>query len=82
MKTQRQLANLRLSENITSTPRLHAGITSSMENKKDLQVDTTENFYNIVLFVLFLDELLNNLESKFNEDSVRVYDLDVFEIYF
>lgn len=69
--TKHQLANLGLSD--INMPRL----TKSMKNRENPQVEIPKNYYKIVLFIPFLDELLNDLESRFDESSMSVYDLDV-----
>jgi len=52
-------------------------LTNSMKNRENPQVETTEKYYKIVLFIPFLDELLTDLESRFDEGSISVYHLDV-----
>ncbi|CAI6362480.1 unnamed protein product [Macrosiphum euphorbiae] len=52
-------------------------LTSSMKNRENPQVETPEEYYKIVLFIPFLYELLADLESRFDEASISVYDLDV-----
>jgi len=69
--TKQKLVNLGLSD--INMPRL----TSSMKNRENPQVETAEKYYKIVLFIPFLDELLDDLESRFDEASLSVYDLDV-----
>jgi len=69
--TKHQLANLGQSD--IHMPRL----TSLMKNRENHQVETPEKYYEIVLFIPFLDELLIDLESRFDETSVTVYDLDL-----
>lgn len=70
--TKHQLVNLGLS--YINMPRL----TSLMKNRENPEVETTEKHYKIVLFILFLDELLADLESRFDEASISVNDLEVF----
>jgi len=64
--TKHKLVNLGLSD--INMPRL----TSSMKNRENPQVETPEKYYKIVLFIRFLDELLADLESRFDEASISV----------
>ncbi|XP_022160727.1 uncharacterized protein LOC111026843 [Myzus persicae] len=64
--TKQKLVNLGLSD--INMPRL----TSSMKNRENPQVETAEKYYKIVLFIPFLDELLADLESRFDEASLSI----------
>lgn len=67
-----QVINLGISEGIDK-PRL----SKVMKSKENPQTESTEEYFRVTLFIPFLDNLLNDLESRFDEDLMSVYDLDV-----
>jgi hypothetical protein len=48
-----------------------------MKKKKNPQTQSAEEYFRITLFILFLDNLLYDLESGFDEDVMSVFDQDV-----
>lgn len=69
--TKHQLDNLGLSD--INMPRL----PNLIKNRETHLVETPEKYSEIALFISFLDELLYNLELRFDKDQISVYDLDV-----
>lgn len=67
-----QMANLGISGEINK-PRL----SKVMKNRENPQTESAEEHFRITLFIPFLDNLLYDLESRFDEDLMSVFDLDV-----
>lgn len=66
------MANLGISIGINK-PRL----SEVMKNRENPQTQSVEEYFRITLFIPFLDNLLYDLESRFDEDLMSVFDLDV-----
>ncbi|KAL4148597.1 hypothetical protein QTP88_002786 [Uroleucon formosanum] len=66
------VANLGISIEINK-PRL----SEVMKNRENPQTQSVEEYFRITLFIPFLDNLLYDLESRFDEDLMSVFDLDV-----
>lgn len=43
-----------------------------MKKRENPQIETTGKYYKIVLFIPFLDEFINDLESRFDKASISV----------
>ncbi|XP_060858917.1 uncharacterized protein LOC132936242 [Metopolophium dirhodum] len=69
---ENQMANLGISIGINK-PRL----SEVMKNRENPQTQSVEEYFRITLFIPFLDNLLYDLESRFDEDLMSVFDLDV-----
>lgn len=66
------MANLGISIGINK-PRL----SEVMKNRENPQTQSVEEYFRITLFIPFLDNLLYDLESRFDEDLMSVFDQDV-----
>ncbi|KAL4153163.1 hypothetical protein QTP88_000996 [Uroleucon formosanum] len=52
-------------------------LSEVMKNRENPQTQSVEEYFRITLFIPFLDNLLYDLESRFDEDLMSVFDLDV-----
>ncbi|VVC31556.1 Hypothetical protein CINCED_3A023767 [Cinara cedri] len=48
-----------------------------MKNRENPQTESAEEYFRVTLIIPFLDNLLNDLKSRFDEDLMSVYDVDV-----
>jgi len=67
-----EVANLGISGGINK-PRL----SKIMKSRENPETKSAEEYFRIMLFIPFLDNLLYDLESRFDDDLMSVYDLDV-----
>jgi hypothetical protein len=51
-------------------------LSKVMKNRENPQTESAEEYFRVTLFISFLHNLLNDLESRFDEDLMSVYDLD------
>lgn len=52
-------------------------ITKQMTNRANPSIKNPEDYFRIVLFIPFLEDLISDLEYRFDEKSVSVFDLDI-----